>query len=291
MAALVLDIAWDRPTVAQIKATGAVGVMRYFSTDDTKDLHKADLAAYTAAGIAVGTVYETTAGRATAGRTAGIADAKDAEKQRKAVGLPASHIHHFAVDKDVAWTDVAAYFDGVISVLGLARTACYGSYRVVQGAHKAGIRWLWQTLAWSGGLLSPVATLYQSGGTVLGGSADINKVTAASGDWGQTPRPKDPDMPMTPADVKLFLGTQIPEAKMPNGYIPTVADCLNGTKTADTQLGALTKQLTALSATVATVVGMLGSDVDTAAVVTAVEAAIAKAVVHVDVAVTGQTGA
>lgn len=218
MAALVLDIAWERPSIAQIKATGAVGVIRYFSTDDTKDLHASEVPAYAAAGLGIGTVYETTSGRATAGRAAGVADAKDAERQRKAAGLPASHVHYFAVDADVSWGAVAAYFAGVLSVLPAHRVGCYGGFRVVQGAHKAGVGLCWQTLAWSYGQLSPAANLYQSGGTLLGGAADINKVLSPVGDWGQTPRPPEADMPLSDVDIakqaaantRNLLGTAIP---------------------------------------------------------------------------------
>ena len=193
---LVLDIAWDRPTTAQIKATGAVGVMRYFSPDTTKNITAAEVTDYTANGLAVGTVYESTAGRATAGQAAGAADARLAEEERVKVGLPNTHIHHFAVDSDVPWSSVQAYFDGVISMVGLVRTGAYGSFRVVEGAYGHGIRKLWQTSAWSGGQLSSHATLYQSGGTLLGGQADINRTLAA--DWGQYPRPTPPVPPPMP---------------------------------------------------------------------------------------------
>lgn len=271
MTALVLDIAWERPTVAQIKATGAVGVMRYFSTDDTKDLHKDEVPAYAAAGLGVGTVYETTQGRATAGRAAGVADAKDAERQRKAVGLPASHIHHFAVDKDVPWSAVQEYFDGVISVLTLGRTGCYGSFRVVQGARKAGIRWLWQTLAWSGGLLSEHATLYQSGGTLLGGVADINKVTSSLGDWGQTPRPPEPEMPLTDIEIdkiaartaKMILGTAVDpltdDSNPTRSLAAVVARTENLARETHAQVGSI--QTTALSqAQITALAAALGPD-------------------------------
>jgi hypothetical protein len=46
-------------------------------------------------------------------------------------------------------------------------------------------------------------------------------------------------MPLTPEDITLLLTTRIPEAVLPNGYVPTIQDCLNGSKTADTQIAAL----------------------------------------------------
>lgn len=203
---LVLDIAWDRPTTAQIKATGAVGVMRYFSPDATKNITAAEVADYTANGLAVGTVFESTAGRATGGHQDGVDDAHLAEEERVLAGLPDTHRHHFAVDSDVPWSSVQAYFDGAASVVGLARTGTYGSFRVIEGAYGHGIRKLWQTSAWSGGQLSSHATLYQSGGTLLGGQADINRTLAT--DWGQTPRPAPPvPPPVTPLEDPMCVVT------------------------------------------------------------------------------------
>lgn len=204
---IVIDIAWARPTVAQIKTTGAVGVMRYFSTDTTKNLHPSDVAALHAAGLGVGDVWETTTGRATQGYQDGIDDATIADGQRRADGLPADQVVYFAVDEDTSWPSVADYFRGAAVVLGQHRVGVYGGYSVIEGAYAAGYRYLWQTLAWSGGRRSAHACLYQNGRTVLSGNADVNDVLAP--DWGQYPHPSG-DEPMTPADVQLFLNTTIP---------------------------------------------------------------------------------
>jgi hypothetical protein len=195
-----IDVAWARPSVAQIKGVGAQFVCRYFSGDPKKNLHADEVTAYHAAGLGTVVVWETTAGRATAGKAAGVADAKAAEVQRKAVGLPADMVLHFAVDVDTSWSSVQAYFDGVISVLGLARTGCYGGVKVINGAYGHGIRFLWQTVAWSGGVWSVHATIQQRGGTVLGGSADLDYATVT--DYGQYPRPNTPqEPPVTPAEI------------------------------------------------------------------------------------------
>lgn len=194
---LGLDIAWDRPAVAEILATGAHWVARYLSPDASKDLIAAEVQSYPAAGLAIVTVFESTAGRATQGRAAGVADAQLAEQQRRALGLPDDHVHHFAVDEDTTWASVQAYFDGVVSVIGLARTGCYGGLHVIEGAYNYGIGYLWQTVAWSGGVWSPHATIRQPGGTVLSGGADLDYAEVP--DFGQTPRPQEPDMP-TPQD-------------------------------------------------------------------------------------------
>lgn len=67
------------------------------------------------------------------------------------------------------------------------------------------------------------------------------------------------DMPLTTADVTLLLGTRIPEAKLASGYVPTIADCLNGAKTADTQLTALTAQVGALTGVVTALAKAVGT--------------------------------
>jgi hypothetical protein len=196
-----IDVAWARPTVAQIKAAGAHWVARYFSTDSGKNLNAGEVVSYQAAGLSIVTVWETTAGRATAGHQAGMDDARAAEVERKAVGLPASHVHYFAVDKDTSWASVQPYFDGVVSVLGWARVGCYGGYPVVVGAHGHGIRFLWQTVAWSGGRWASYASIRQTGGTLLGGSADVDYAEAA--DFGQTPRPITPKPAPAPKPVPI----------------------------------------------------------------------------------------
>lgn len=263
---VVLDIAWSRPSIAAIKAVVVrdseglahhpVGVVRYFSKDDGKDLHPAEVPAYRAADVLLATVYETTAGRATAGYAAGVADAHDAEVQRRQATLGADHVHHFAVDKDVPWSAVEPYFKGVISVLGLARTGSYGSFRIIEGAYGLGIRHLWQTLAWSGGQVSRHATLYQSGGTVLSGDADINHALAP--DWGQYPRPTEEDM-ATPQEIAQAIWDHA-ETNRASGKpvrMGTVLSWLDF-ETAK-QTAALTAQIGALTATVSALAKAVGS--------------------------------
>jgi hypothetical protein len=185
-----IDFAWYKPTVAQIRALGASWAAGYLSTDTSKNWTPALVAEYLAAGVGVVTVWETTTTRATAGWAAGVADARAADSERAALGLGADHPIYFAVDEDVPWSVVQAYFDGAASVIGLGRVGAYGGYRVVEGAYGHGIRYLWQTVAWSGGLWSVHADIRQPGGTLLAGQADIDYAEVP--DFGQSPRPKPP---------------------------------------------------------------------------------------------------
>lgn len=208
MALLGIDVAWDRPTVAAIKATGAHWVARYFSPDASKNLKAAEVVSYPAAGLSIVTVYESTAARATAGFAAGKADAQLAEQQRKSVGLGADHVHYFAVDTDTSWASVWPYFQGVLSVLPQSRVGVYGGLRVIQGAHGQGFRFLWQTVAWSGGVWAPFAVIRQTGGELLGGAADVDYADAA--DFGQSPRPITPKpVPVPQEDDMPFTAQQL----------------------------------------------------------------------------------
>jgi hypothetical protein len=303
MAEQGIDFAWSKPTPSQVKAAGASWIAGYFSNDTSKNLTRSLVSGYLAAGIGVVTVWESTAGRATAGKAAGVADAKAADAQRAACGLGADHVIYFAVDEDTSWASVQAYFDGVLSVLGAGRTGAYGSYAVVEGAYGHGIHYLWQTVAWSGGKWSGHASIRQPGGTLLGGSADIDQAEVA--DFGQSPRP-EVDVALTTADVALLLNTKLGKSSMTvgqalqSGIVQGVWDHteVNVANQQDTRMGtflrygdfmrnqqtsALQATITGLQAAVTALAAKVGSGVDTAAVVSAVQQAIADAVVHVEI--------
>jgi hypothetical protein len=313
MSQTVIDIAWDRPTIPQIQATGAIGVIRYASSDPTKNLTAAEVTAYHAAGLATGLVWEDGTTRATQGRQAGIDDAHAADAQRAAYGLPADQPVYFAVDEDTDWTSVAAYFAGADSVLGtnaagLRRTGAYGGILVIDGAAAAGFHYLWQTLAWSGGQRSVHATLYQNGSTVLGGQADINDVLAA--DWGQYPNPgSGGDIVLDAATLAQIVNgvwnhTEINalDGKSPvrMGAVQAWMDRVHGNQTAAinavgaavagsaTALAAVTAAVNKLgTADAALLADLQAAQAALSGIPAQVEAALKDGTVHVDVSVTG----
>ncbi|NUR03056.1 MAG: DUF1906 domain-containing protein [Streptomyces sp.] len=271
-----VDIAWDRPTVAAIQKVGAHFVARYLSTDPNKNITAAEVTAYRGAGIGTVVVWETTTGRATAGRAAGVADAQAAEVERKAVGLPSDMPIHFAVDEDTTWSSVAAYMSGAASVLGQQRVGVYGGYKVIEGAAAAGYRYLWQTVAWSGGLWSTHATIRQTGGTTLNGGADWD--TAETPDFGQYPRPTTPqeiDMDATQArqlaelhDLLVpYAGWAYKNADQlkANPKLPDAYGYLVGTNTAVQHLTAQVAALTAAVGALAKGGGITAAEVTAAA--------------------------
>jgi hypothetical protein len=206
-----IDIAWARPDTDGIKATGAKWVARYFSQDPTKNLTADEVAAYTAAGLAVVAVWEYTAGAALEGRDKGVQDASQAYSQQKAVGLPRDMPIYFAVDTDAEWSQAEQYFAGVASVVGVDYVGVYGGIKVIEGAAGAGYKYLWQTSAWSDGQWYPHASIRQDGGTVLSGAADVDDSETA--DFGQYPRPvttppaKPPAPPAIPKEIKMIMVT------------------------------------------------------------------------------------
>lgn len=192
MALMGIDIAWARPTDAQIVSTGAHFVARYLSPDKTKNITSSEVQSYPRDGLSVVVVWEWTANRMLAGFAAGVADAQSAEAQRRAAGLPDDMPIYFACDFDAVgsqYSTINQYMRGVNSVIGLARTGFYGGYYTVENvaAAPATASFFWQASAWSNGHWSGHANIRQDGGTLLGGSADVDH--AETTDFGQYPRP------------------------------------------------------------------------------------------------------
>ncbi len=119
-------------------------------------------------------------------------------------------------------------------------------------------------------------------------SNDFYDTSSVSAYWpgvDPVPTPPEDDVPLTSADaqlvVKTLLETRVPEGKLADGYIPTVADMLNGAEVADTDLTAMKAQISALSAQVTALSAALAvvakGEVTAAEVQAAVTAALAAA--------------
>ena len=170
-------------------APAAVGKGR-FVAQYLKNLNRALVDAYHAAGVTVVLVYETTGQRSLGGRGAGIADGRAALTLASALGAPTDTAIYFAEDDfDVTTAEqlasVVAYMLGVKSVLGV-RTGFYGGIRPVAAVAQAGAAsYLWQTYAWSGGQWDPRAVLeqYLNGQTLAGTGVDFDRAVKAFGGW------------------------------------------------------------------------------------------------------------
>lgn len=184
-----VDYAWGRPGVAALKAAGVRFACRYLSHDSTgKNLDRAEADELSAAGIDIVVVWESTASRALDGHAAGAQDARDAEAQAKACGMPAGRPVYLAVDFDATGQTgaVNTYLDGAASVLGVDRVGIYGGYAAVHSALNDGhATWAWQTYAWSAGQWDPRNHIEQYSNDHVIGGVGLDYDRAMKSDFGQ----------------------------------------------------------------------------------------------------------
>ena len=230
-----VDYSWARPSPSGLKSEGYTFAARYLSYDNTgKNLSKGEADALWAAGVDVVANWENSATAALNGYSQGVSDAQAADGQANADGIPAGRPIYFSVDFDASpgdQTAIDAYFDGIASVIGLARTGAYGGYYVIQRLFDAGkIKWGWQTYAWSGGQWDSRAQFrqVQNGITAAGDANCCDEDQAVVADFGQwhaappenPPRgyldsagcagiagwAQDPDVATTAIDVDVYFG-------------------------------------------------------------------------------------
>lgn len=205
------DFSMARPSVNVLRGAGLEFVLRYVSTPGAaKNITRVEADRYKAAGIDIGIVFETTAGRALAGNAAGRTDWLRAVPQVEVAGGPAGGgVIYFAVDVDTTTTAerdaVVAYLGGVaLAARGWDRVGVYGEYEVVEYvADHTPCRRFWQTYAWSGRPTRwhPRAQLRQvRNGVRLADGSEVDLCEAWADDWGQWPRTGATGMAMD-ADV------------------------------------------------------------------------------------------
>ncbi|WP_433242437.1 glycoside hydrolase domain-containing protein [Actinomadura nitritigenes] len=185
-----VDYAWGRPGVSALQKAGARFACRYLSPDTTgKNLDPSEAKALSDAGIWLVVVWESTASRALAGRSAGAVDARRAAAQALQCGMPVGRPIYFAVDWDASASqqdEINAYLDGAASVLGRDRVGLYAGYGPIKRAFDAGkITYGWQTYAWSGGRWDDRAQLqqYSNDHIINGVGCDYDRATTS--DYGQ----------------------------------------------------------------------------------------------------------
>jgi Domain of unknown function (DUF1906)/Putative peptidoglycan binding domain len=178
-------------------AHGAKFACRYASwLGNPKNLTPNEVAPLTMAGIAIVSVFETTAMRAAEGFQAGHDDALTGYAQHYALGMPADAPMYFTVDFDmqaVQEASVMEYFHGVGSVASTHPVGIYGGLRACEAVHGAGLaEFVWQTYAWSGGIWYSTTHLrqVQNGLNWDGWQVDLDEAWAADyGQWWATGQP------------------------------------------------------------------------------------------------------
>ena len=166
------DFSYTKPNPAAMAEAGYEFLIGYVSPTPAKNLSRRQVAAYRRAGISVGLVWESTAGRALEGRAAGRQDGRAAEKQANALGYPVRAVIFFAVDKNTDRSDrpaIRAYAEAFNLAtrrpVGIFGEADVLDHFVTPG--KQPVRYGWQTRAWSHGRVSKKADLFKRVGHSL----------------------------------------------------------------------------------------------------------------------------
>lgn len=194
---LWIDYSFTHPNPATIKRAGYRGVLRYV-TGKGKAITASEVAALHKAGLSILLVFESTAGRATQGFKAGVTDRKAAEKAAKALGYPKACPIFYAVDSDVRPAQVAEYFRGILSLnkVGLNHVGVYGSAHIVEAYPSL---YTWQTSAWSNGVVSNHAAVYQRQHSTVDhpiAGTDENVILRSLPTW--APKAATPPAPVQP---------------------------------------------------------------------------------------------
>ena len=178
-------------------AAGVVGACRYL-TGDGKAVTRAEIDALHAHGIAVVLNYEAGADAALGGAPAGRAAGAAARAAVAALGAPAGLPIYYSIDFEVTAEQMPTVLSFLYNADDNSNPArAYGQYSVLQAFGRPG----WQTIAWSNGLVSPHAALYQDAINLdfHGSAVDHNTVLDAAqlGAW--WPTTSRPAAHLTPA--------------------------------------------------------------------------------------------
>lgn len=195
-----VDYSFARPSPQGLRSAGYTFVSRYLSNDTPgahgKILFSGEANALIAAGLDIIANFEFDTTNALGGFNAGANDARTANAQALAAGMPSTRPIYFSVDFDAAPGDqpaIDAYMDGAASVIGRERVGAYAGFFPMKRLFDAGkIAWGWQTFAWSGGHWDLRAQIrqIQNGVVIAGGSCDIDEAQSDDfGQWGARPVP------------------------------------------------------------------------------------------------------
>lgn len=178
-----------------LKDLGYAGVCRYLGAKSQgwgKGLTPTEVLSIQHAGLSIVSIWEgnpTSAAYFTVAQ--GHRDAKDALTDANWVGQPEGSAIYWTVDYDAQDGDLSAivdYFTSVREAIGSRyKVGAYGSARVIEALSNSHAKpdFLWQTLAWSEGVVSPLATLYQSevAQSLAGINVDIDAAYRSPGWW------------------------------------------------------------------------------------------------------------
>lgn len=223
------DFSFARISAAELVQNNVFHVSRYLAyLPNGKVITKPEYDADIAAGITVYFNWETTATRPEEGPGAGYADGLEARRQLDALGAPRPTVVIISLDTDprsgVNWNAVHDYLQAFSEALGCKVGFYSGAFGIDMVWQWSFIDqdYLWQTAAWSAGVLSPHAALYQRVGHTwrLPGVADDQydeDVVIHSGLVPATPPP-----PSTLEDMLLTPKHAVADATFAAGRIPHI---------------------------------------------------------------------
>lgn len=181
--------ATSSPSVSSMKAAGVQFICRYLSVSNSetefKLLTNSEAKTLSQGGIAIVSNYEWT-GTPDNTIAAGASDAKVALAQHAACGGPPGRPIYFSIDEDTVWTDVNVYFQGIATVMPVSQIGAYGEAGLIKDLKSNGlITWLWQTYAWSGGVINTNNNIYQYSNNQTIGGTSVDYDYAYGTDYGQ----------------------------------------------------------------------------------------------------------
>ena len=178
-----VDYAYGHANPAALARAHATFAVRYINSGSGKDLTRMEAEDLSHGGIDLAVVMETTAGFMN--NSKGGSTSRQALAVAHEVGMPKGRPVYFAHDEEGNIAPAVRFLRAAIDANGVGQIGAYGGIDFIEAAHHAGVRYLWQTLAWSRGRWSPHAQLRQiiNGRKVAGIDVDIDRAVAA--DFGQ----------------------------------------------------------------------------------------------------------
>lgn len=212
-----IDEAWQRLSPAEVKAAGKTFVIGYVSEDTTgKNIARAEIDAYHAAGLDVLLVYEYKPKAYLDGAPRGRKDAGIAVDRAKALEYPSGCTIAFAIDADTSGNpsviaDYCRAFTEEVHSAGY-RTMVYGGLSTIRYCMATKLAdYFWQTYAWSNGIWENGVTIrqYQNGVKINNKDVDFDMAMVPEfGQWkasGNVPPPPVPTPVPTPGESDFAM--------------------------------------------------------------------------------------
>jgi len=161
------DYSWDRPSPTCLFDAGWRFVVRYTSSDASKNMSRAEVDRLVAAGLQLVTVWQEGKAAPLGGATRGTSAARESVTVATAAGMPANRPHYFALDDDPRqysssqWVTIRAFYAAAAQVVGTDWVGVYGGYKAIETLCPSPCPWGWQTRSWSDGVWSAKAQLRQ----------------------------------------------------------------------------------------------------------------------------------